>query len=262
MKLTLCFAVMAFFLSASPIQALSLSATRSVYEIKVYHIKSKAQETRMDKYLQEAYIPALHRAGIASVGVFKPVETDTAAFGKLIYVMSAFKSLDQMSGLTGKLLKDADYLSAGHDYLDAAYNEQAYERMETMVLRAFADMPAMKAPELTNSKSERIYELRSYEGATEKLYAKKVSMFNEGKEIGIFSRLGMGAVFYAEVLVGSHQPNLMYMTSFKDKATRDKLWEEFKVDAYWKKISGMDEYQHTVSHADIFFLHPAEYSDF
>ena len=54
----------------------------------------------MDAYLKDAYLPALHRAGIPVVGVFKPVEADTA-FGKLVYVFIPFKTVDQFIQASG-----------------------------------------------------------------------------------------------------------------------------------------------------------------
>ncbi|MDB5209477.1 MAG: family containing protein, partial [Sediminibacterium sp.] len=116
-------------------------------------------------------------------------------------------------------------------------------------------------PSLNGDPAERIYELRSYEGASEILYKQKVHMFNEGGEIALFNRLGFNAVFYAEVLSGSHMPNLMYMTSFDNRASRDEHWKNFGADSEWKRLSALPEYQHTVSKADIFFLHPAAYSE-
>jgi hypothetical protein len=86
-------------------------------------------------------------------------------------------------------------------------------------------------------------------------------MFNQGGEVTLFKRLGFNAVFYAEVLSGSHMPNLMYMTSFDNMASRDEHWKSFGNDPFWKKLVAAPEYQNNVSKADIFFLHPAEYSD-
>ena len=87
-------------------------------------------------------------------------------------------------------------------------------------------------------------------------------MFNEGGEVDLFNRLKFNAVFYAEVLTGSRMPNLMYMTTFNNKAERDEHWKNFGSDSTWKRISVMPEYLNTVSKADIFFLRPAEFSDY
>ena len=111
-------------------------------------------------------------------------------------------------------------------------------------------------------KKDRVYELRSYESASEKIFRNKVQMFNEGDEIGIFRRLNFNAVFYSEVIAGSKMPNLMYMTSFENMEDRNAHWKSFSSDSSWKKLSSMPEYKNNVSHIDISFLRGAEYSDF
>jgi hypothetical protein len=87
-------------------------------------------------------------------------------------------------------------------------------------------------------------------------------MFNVGDEIGLFKRLNFNAVFYSEVISGSRMPNLMYMTTFNNKADRDKHWDAFGSDPQWKTLIAKDEYKNNVIHADMIFLHPTEYSDF
>ncbi|MGB8492330.1 MAG: NIPSNAP family protein [Bacteroidales bacterium] len=231
------------------------------YEIRIYHITGPAQESRVDAFLKSAYLPALHRAGIPKAGVFKPIERDTA-FGKLIYVFVPFKTIDDFLKLGETLSKDQAYNQAGKDFLDAPFNDPPYRRQECILLKAFALMPAFRAPNYTNPASERIYELRSYESATEAKAAKKIQMFNEGGEIRLFESLSFNAVFYGQVLTGSHMPNLMYMTTFQDMTTHDAKWKSFSSSPEWKKLSGMDEYKNTVSKANPYLLHPTDYSDF
>ncbi len=86
-------------------------------------------------------------------------------------------------------------------------------------------------------------------------------MFNVGGEVALFERLNFNAIFYGEVLFGSKMPNLMYMTSFENKAARDEHWKTFSSDSFWKTLSARPEYQKNVSKIDIQFLTPAEYSD-
>jgi hypothetical protein len=236
------------------------SAARDYYQLKIYHYKTQAQETRIEQYLQQAYVPAVHRAGIKNVGVFKPVtQQDT---NRTIYVFTPFSTLDKLAGIEQRLLADAKYLADGKDYIDADYKDSPYTRIETIVLQAFPGMPSTAIPNLTATKADRVYELRSYESATEKYNVNKVGMFNTGDEIGLFKRLGFNAVFYSEVIAGSRMPNLMYMTTFNSKADRDKHWDAFGNDAQWKALTANEEYKNNVSHADIIFLRPAEYSDF
>jgi len=146
-------------------------------------------------------------------------------------------------------------------YLNAVYTQPAYKRYESILLKAFELMPEVAAPQLSGSKSERVYELRSYEGYTEKIFKNKVQMFNAGGEIDIFKRLGFNAIFYGEVLYGSRMPNLMYITSFDNKASRDEHWKAFSSDSAWKKLSSLPEYQHNVSKSEISFLTPTDFSD-
>jgi hypothetical protein len=87
-------------------------------------------------------------------------------------------------------------------------------------------------------------------------------MFNEGGEMEIFTRLNFNPVFYSEVVAGGKMPNLMYMTTFENKEDRDAHWDAFRVDPAWKRMSSLPEYQNNVSHSDITFLRPADYSDF
>jgi hypothetical protein len=233
---------------------------KDIYEIKVYRMKTNDQVIQVDNFLKNAYLPALHRLGVSSVGVFKNVGIDTAA-EKSIYVLIPLHSLEQLNNIQDGLTKDGAYNSDGAAYLNTPFDAPAYTRIETIVLRAFDKMPHFKSPSLKGDLSERIYELRSYEGSSEKFYKQKVQMFNEGGEVPLFKRLGFNAVFYAEVLAGSHMPNLMYMTSFDNMASRDEHWKNFGADSEWTRLSALPEYQHTVSKADIIFLHPTAYSE-
>lgn len=242
-------------------QAFANPPEREFYQIKIYTIKNQEQEKRVDQYLKDAYIPAMHKMGIKTIGVFKPVATDTASFGKLIYVLTPIKNLDQLLVIPVKLNADAAYQKAGKDYIDADYKNPPYARFETIVLRAFPDAPMLILPKLKGPKSERIYELRSYEGHTEKIHQNKVKMFNAGGEVKLFTRLGFNAAFYGQVVSGSHMPNLMYMTTFENKASRDEHWKAFGASPEWTKLKADPQYLNNMSKNTSYFLYPAEYSD-
>lgn len=237
------------------------NTAREFYQLTVYHYKSDTQEKVLDNYLQNALIPALHRMKLDKIGVFKPISNDTAV-DKKIYVLIPFQSLDMTTKIPAKLAADKNYQTSGSEYINAVYSSPPYTRMETILLQAFALAPKMQLPILQSAKQERVYELRSYEGATEKIYKNKVQMFNEGDEIGLFKRLNFNAVFYGEVIAGSKMPNLMYMTSFENMNDRNDHWKTFSSDSVWKKLSTMPEYQKNVSHIDITLMRPALYSDY
>lgn len=231
------------------------------YQIKVYHCKTQAQINNTEQYLKTAFLPALHANKISKVGVFKPIDNDTA-MDKRIYVFIPSSSLEKLTSLDEQFFKDRQVRSDGAAYYNLAYNEAPYERIETILLKSFTGMPHFVTPPLTAPRSERVYELRSYENPTENLHYQKIKMFNEGSEISIFSRLNFNAVFYADVIAGCHMPNVMYMTTFNSKADRDEHWKQFSADAEWKKLALVPEYLNSVSKHDINLLRPTEYSDF
>ncbi|WP_231460009.1 MULTISPECIES: NIPSNAP family protein [unclassified Pedobacter] len=227
------------------------------YQIKIYHLKTKAQETVIDAYLKDAYIPAMHAAGVKHIGVFKTIAIDTAE--QLVYVFIPLKKLTGLDKVDELIAKDKQYLEAGKTYLNASYNDAPYTRVESIILKAFSAMPEYALPKLNTAKSERVYELRSYEAATENLSLNKIGMFNDA-EVDIFTKLNFNAVFYGQVISGSKMPNLMYLTTFNNKADRDKHWADFGLE--YKKISGLPQYQHNVSKNVTLFLYPTDYSDF
>jgi hypothetical protein len=233
---------------------------RQYYRLSIYHFKDSVQEKALDHYFSDALLPALHRMKIVSAGVFKSLANDTAS-DKKIYVFIPFNSAGEIQQLYEKLQKDKSYQTAGYEYINAVYSAPLYIRIETIILYAFPMAPRMQLPELRSAKNERVYELRSYESATEKIFQNKVKMFNDGDEIGLFKRLDFNAVFYSEVIAGSRMPNLMYMTTFENMEEREKHWKAFSDDTQWKKLTAMPEYQKNVQHADIIFLRPADYSD-
>lgn len=236
------------------------AAKRTFYEIKIYTINSVEQEQMLDRYLKDAYLPALHRMGIMHVGVFKP-RKDTEDANKKVYVLTPIENMGHIMKIDKELSADEAYKTAGKEYIKAKHDSPPYVRFETIILRAFSDAPEMTLPNLKGPKSERFYELRSYEGPTEKLYKNKVKMFNDGGEVALFKDLNFNAVFYGEVVVGSHQPNLMYMTTFENKEDRDVHWKSFVDSPVWDKLKKDPQYQNNVSKNTKYFLYPTDYSD-
>ncbi|MBI1342714.1 MAG: NIPSNAP family containing protein [Terrimonas sp.] len=231
------------------------------YRISVYHFVNSSQEQVLDQYFEKAFLPFLHKNKFDRVGVFKPLANDTAA-DKKIYLFLQATTLEKLVSIDGLLAADGVYQEAAKDFAKASFDNAPFTRIETILLRSFRLTPKMALPVLSTPKSDHIYELRSYESPTESLYTSKVKMFNEGGEIAIFKRLKFNAVFYADVLSGSHMPNLMYMTSFDDLEARNSHWKSFSSDSDWKNLSSLPEYQHNVSHADVILMRAADYSDF
>jgi hypothetical protein len=238
-----------------------LDPQREFYQLRIYTFDTDAQVEIVDKYLKEAFLPVLKRMKINNVGVFKPRpgQMDTV---KKTFVLIPFSALKQFSILDEEFSKDEVYLAAGNEYILASHNEPPYQRLESVLLKAFEHMPVMQTPVFDSPRSDRIYELRSYESPTEAYFRNKVDMFNAGGEIKLFESLKFNAVFYGEVISGPNMPNLMYMTSFSDQASRDAHWKDFVESQEWKEMSSLEKYQDNVSHIDRYFLYPTEYSDY
>ena len=237
------------------------AAETSFYSVQVYHFATASQEKALDQFLGECYIPALHNIKLGPVGVFKPIANDTATDKRIVVVLAA-STLEKLLASRSLQEKDTSFARLATPFINAPYNDPPFLRYETILLQAFPMAYFLEAPLLQSPKEEHIYELRSYEGPTDGLYRNKVDMFNEGGEIEIFKKLGFNAVFYGEVLSGSHMPNLMYMTSFENKKSRDEHWKSFGADPAWKTLSALPQYQHNMSKADIILMRAASYSDY
>jgi NIPSNAP len=230
------------------------------YQIKIYHLKDNEQVKQVDEYLEDAYLPALHRLHIKNIGVFKPIANDTASM-KFIYVLVPFNSEGEWMKVEQNISKDEVYANAAKSFLAASNNKAPYERMESILLEAFSGQGQLLLPATKNS--NRVFELRSYESPTENLLAKKMAMFNKD-EIGIFNRLGFNPVFYGKVLSGNRMPNLMYMPIFNSLDERNAQWKAFGNDAKWREISAdpANENKVSVSHIDSILMQDTPYSDY
>ncbi len=257
MKITNCIILIFCFSTLLKAQA----QVQEYYQLKIYTFSSEAQEKLTDAYLKDAFLPALKELNIKNIGVFKPRSTDSVT-PKKTYVLIPFSSLTKFLLLDEALAANETHKTQGKPYLTAPHDKPPYKRIESLLMRAFKDMPIMKPSKLDGPRKDRIYELRSYESATEELYKKKVNMFNEGGEIKLFDRLEFNAVFYAEVLSGPTMPNLMYMTTHADKETRDTNWKAFVESDEWKNLKVMPKYQNTVSKNVTLFLYPTKFSDY
>ncbi|AKP54214.1 NIPSNAP family protein [Cyclobacterium amurskyense] len=250
--------VLILIASYAPLKA--QDGKKDLYELRVYHIDNLKQIEVVENYLEKAFIPAAHRAGVKHVGVFKPLASEPDA-GKKIYVFLPFTNSKDYFRFQRKLKTDARHQEDGKAYIQAAFDNPSFNRIETSLMQAFETRSRMALPKLSSPKSERVYELRSYESATERLYHQKVKMFNEG-EIDIFDEMNFNGVFYGEPLAGANMPNLVYMTAFENMEDRDAHWAAFSDYPAWLALKANSEYDNTVSKNDKRLLRPTSYSDF
>jgi hypothetical protein len=237
--------------------AAAANGQQEYYELRLYEQPTGNRRGPLNDYLSKAAIPAWNRAGITPVGAFTVV---SGANSLLLYALIPYPSLEAWQGVTDKLRADAEYQAAAKDYLGATIDNPPYIRYESWLLRAFKNVPRLRVPAETAEKKPRLFELRMYESHAEAAAVKKIEMFNEGGEIALFDRVGLRSVFFGQMLAGPRQPNLVYMTVHQDMAARDKVWDAFRNDDGWKKLSGDPAYANTVSATTITFLRPTAYS--
>jgi hypothetical protein len=237
------------------------AAPRDYYVIQIYHCSSQKQINNIDLYLKNTYLPFLHQTGIKKVGVFAPLANDTA-LDKKLYVWVPLKTLNQLDKLDQAIEKLDPMGDDPLIHLEMADSSAPYTRIEKIITKSFKYTPNyQKKSELTVS-PDRIFEYRSYESLNENLHLKKVHMFNEGDEIGVFTRNHFNAIFYSKVIAGARMPNMIYMTSFNNIADRDAHWKAFSKDPVTKKIFALPEYQKTVTTNETVLMKARDYADF
>ncbi len=201
-----------------------------IFHLLYFYMRTGSQVDRTTQYLSTVWQPAARRAGMGPVAFFSPVIGERSPY---ILLLAAYPSFAAIEAIHQKFSEDKEF-EKGWD----AYNtisDPAYVRMESTLLRAFDSMPSLEAPATDSKRAARVFELRTYESVNEKASARKIKMFSDG-EIGVFRRLGMSPVFFAQTFVGRNLPSLTYMLAFDDLASRERLWREFGADPEWQKL--------------------------
>jgi NIPSNAP len=231
---------------------------REFYQLRRYHINSGPQRKLCDDFFRDALLPALGRMKIGPVGVFDlTIGPETPS----IYVLMPSQSAETLATVETHLAQDAEYNKAGAAFLSAPAREPAFDRMESSFLQAFEKWPRLVLPAASASRGPRIFEIRTYEGATDQDHKRKVEMMQSG-EADIFAKAGVEQVFYGDTLIGTRLPNLTYMLAFNDLADRDKKWAAFRASDEWKALSTQPRYafETIVSNITNLILTPTGYS--
>ena len=239
----------------------SKTNAREYYLIQVYHCTSNQQIKGIDAYLQNTYLPYLHKSGIKKVGVFAPIVNDTAADKKL-YVWIPMQTIDVLDKLDQGIEKLDPFAKNEIVDLDNADSSLPYTRIERIVAKSFKYQTQYEKNSSLTKSPDRIYEYRSYESPTENAHLRKVHMFNEGGEITLFKRLNFNALFYSKAIVGDRLPNLIYITSFNNMADRDDHWKAFSASPEWQSISNMPKYAKSVNRNETVLMTARVYADF
>ena len=230
---------------------------KQFYEVRTYHLGEQGDADALDAYLRDAYLPALKRQQIGPVGVlFDPM---AEAADRKTVVIIPYDNPAQLADVAQLVEADAQYREAAKDYLNRTADQAPFARISSELLVAFDCMPQLEVPTEAKQGKTRVYELRTYESATERLGELKVEMFNNG-EVPIFLDSGIRPVFFGRAIIGPQLPNLTYLTVYADDDSRTAAWKNFINHPDWKKLSAEPRYQKTVSKIDKWILAPKEYS--
>jgi hypothetical protein len=250
---------LAFGTSAITSRAAEAKPGKELLEMRLYRFQSKAKQEAFDAFLGRAAIPALNRAGIRPVGVFKMLRDDNPKLGMEadssdLYVLLPHRSPESFITLVDRLARDEAFLEAGAAVLDAPRSDPAYLRCESSLMLAFDGVPRVDVPTRAES---RVLQLRIYESHSTERAVKKIEMFNTGGELEIFRRCDMTPVFFGQSLIGAKLPNLTYMLSFEDEDAMAKAWAAFGRDPGWLKLRKDERYKDTVSNVTNLIQRPA-----
>lgn len=234
------------------------AAAEQYYEVRSYLLDEKSNPELIDQYLSKALLPALERQGIGPVGVLSTAPQDQTGSPRIVVVIP----YDDAAGprqSAKKLQSDEAYHAAAAEYLACDSKTAPYKRIQSELLVGMDCMPELNVPAGTLENSDRIYELRLYESANERLGDLKVEMFNAG-EVPIFLDCKIDPIFIGQCVVGPQTPSLTYLTVYASEQARGEAWKAFRVHPDWKVLSKNAKYKGTVSKIDKFVLMPKPYS--
>ncbi|MFV0396461.1 MAG: NIPSNAP family protein [Bacteroidales bacterium] len=222
---------------------------KQMYEWQVYSLSRGAAQ--LDNYFQRVLIPYLNRFGV-KVGAFSSYGLETPS--KQFYLL-AYPNASVYYSLKHSMWKDDSFLKEAKPYFDETASAPIYTNVEISLCEAFDALPQFRQP----AAERGLFEFRVYWSPNEEANQRKIHMFNNG-EIDIFDAVKVNSVFYGEILAGPRMNALMYMTWFKDMASRDEAWKKFSAHPDWKRMSGMEQYKNTATNNTRIFLLPLSYS--
>lgn len=228
------------------------------YEIRSYLLGEQGDAEAIHQYLRDALVPAMKRQDAGPIGVFRNA-TENESDSPRIVVVIPYESADAITVCKNRLAKDAEYQKAAKTYLNRGPKNSPYERIESELLVAMDCMPLLKVPKNQLANTERVFELRVYESANERLGDLKVHMFNNG-EVPIFLDCGIQPIFIGQAIIGPFTPNLSYLTAYPSETARNEAWAAFRSHPDWQVLKKISKYEGTVSKIYKYVLTPAEYS--
>lgn len=252
------FALPLALLMAAGVTMSPQSHAEQLYEVRSYILGEKGDAESVHGFLRDALLPAMERQKIGPIGAFMNSESDETGSPRIVVVIP-YDNADQIAKVGQAVVADAQFQADAKTYLDRGPKDSPYQRISSELLVAMDCMPELTVPAGLLANSDRVYELRVYESANERLGHTKVDMFNSG-EVPIFLACGIQPIFIGQAIVGPQTPNLTYLTAYPSEAERLESWVAFRKHPDWQVLKEVEKYKGTVSRIDKFVLVPTDYS--
>src|SRR5690606_31839877 len=198
--------------SAQAAPSPSSTTGREFYDVRSYRLKPGASRAPLERYLEQALLPALDQRGIKDVGVFTELEVNKSAATSSpkadspVWVLIPHATMNTFVEVSAEINNDASVQKAGAEYLQAKKSNPAFDRIDSWLLLAFKGMPKHVLPSFSKNRTPtRVFEMRDYESHSELKALAKMKMFDEG-ELQIMQDLGMSPVFFGQALAGPNLP--------------------------------------------------------
>jgi hypothetical protein len=217
-----------------------------------------AKRDALIRIFDEALVPALNRQGIKNVGVFwssAEVNDGNAAHETSVFVVIPHPDAASLLDGDRRLLADPVYARDAAALFNAPMRDPLYDSSSGALLRGFATCP--KVAKGTDA-PDRVLQLRTYNSYTTERNLRKISMFEEGGEIGVFRECGMEPVFFGQALAGDRLPNLTYLLAFDNKAAKVAAWSKFSKHPDWLRLRADPLYKDTANKITNIMLRPSK----
>ncbi|HNX36200.1 MAG TPA: NIPSNAP family protein [Kiritimatiellia bacterium] len=238
-------------------QDVAAPAQREFIEIKTYTCSSVEKRDALMGLFDTALIPALNRQDIKKVGVFwssGEVNDGNAAYATNLYVVIPHPALESFVSEDRRLLADAQFMRDAAALFGAPMAAPLYDTCSSALLQAFATCPQVSQ---VTASADRVLQLRIYNSYTIERNVRKIEMFEQGGEIGIFRACGMQPVFFGQALAGDKLANLTYMLGFANKEEKDAAWKRFRGHPDWNALKADPRYKDTANKITNILLRPS-----
>jgi hypothetical protein len=220
------------------------------FELRIYHAATNKLDA-LNARFRDHTLKIFEKHGMTSIGYWIPVDNTNNV---LIYML-AFPSADARAKAWKEFGSDPEWKEVAKS---SEANGRLVTKVDSILLNAADFSPAI-AP--SSSDAPRLFELRTYHAATNKLDALNARFRDH--TCALFDKHGLSQFGYwlpTEQKDGAGQ-TLIYILAHKDKAGADENWKAFRGDADWVKAKADSEANGPLTtKVESVYMKPTDYS--